>query len=90
MKLSARNVLKAKIKGITEGPVNNKISIELQGGIEIVAVITKQSSSSLGLAVGKEAYAVIKVESLIAPYSLAPSQAPTYTNSRGDHEAERS
>ncbi len=65
MKLSARNILKGKVKEITEGSVNNEVTIELPGGIPIVAVITKKSSLSLGLAVGKEAYAVIKASSVM-------------------------
>ena len=65
MKLSARNVLKGKIKQITEGTVNSEVTIELPGGIPVVAIITKKSISSLGLAVGKDAYAVIKASSVM-------------------------
>jgi molybdopterin-binding protein len=65
MKLSARNMLKGKVKEITEGSVNNEVTIELPGGIQVVAIITKRSSASLGLAVGKEAYAVIKASSVM-------------------------
>jgi molybdopterin-binding protein len=60
MKLSARNVLKGKVKKVTAGPVNTEVIIEVAGGAEIVAIITKASAESLGLAAGKEAYAVIK------------------------------
>jgi molybdopterin-binding protein len=65
MKLSARNVLKGKVKKIVEGAVNNEVTIELPGGVQVVAVITKSSCSSLGLAVGKDAYAVIKASSVM-------------------------
>ena len=65
MKLSARNILKGTVREITEGSVNNEVTIELPGGVRIVAIITKKSSLSLGLAVGKEAYAVVKASSVM-------------------------
>jgi molybdopterin-binding protein len=65
VKLSARNILKGKVKQITEGAVNSEVTIELPGGIPVVAIITKKSISSLGLAVGKDAYAVIKASSVM-------------------------
>lgn len=60
MKISARNTLKGTVKSITVGTVNAEIALEIAPGIEIVSVITKSSAENLGLAEGKEAYAVIK------------------------------
>jgi molybdopterin-binding protein len=60
MRISARNVLKGKVKKITEGAVNSEVVVELPGGQEVVAIVTKTSVQSLGLAVGKEAYAIVK------------------------------
>ncbi len=65
MKLSARNMLKGRVTQIVEGTVNSEVTIELPGGIPVVAIITKRSVSSLGLAVGREAYAVIKASSVM-------------------------
>ena len=65
MKLSARNVFKGKVKSIIVGAVKDEVVIELPGGTEVVSVITKSSAQSLGLAVGKEAYAIIKASSVI-------------------------
>jgi len=65
MKLSARNVLKGKVKQIKVGAVNDEIVLELTKGIEIVSVITKTSAENLQLAVGKEAYAVIKASNVM-------------------------
>ena len=65
MKISARNVLKGKVKSITHGAVNSEIVIELPGGQEIVSVITKASAESLDLAPGKEVCAVIKASSVM-------------------------
>lgn len=65
MKLSARNVLKGKVKRVTTGAVNDEVVIELPGGTEIVSVITRSSAEGLGLAEGKEVYAVIKASSVM-------------------------
>ena len=65
MRISARNVLKGKVKAITHGAVNSEIVVELPGGQEIVSVITKASAESLGLVPGKEVCAVVKASSVM-------------------------
>lgn len=65
MKLSARNTLKGTVKKITLGAVNAEVVIEIAGGIELVSIITIESVNSLGLAEGKEAYAVIKASNVM-------------------------
>ena len=60
MKISARNVLKGTVKAIHPGAVNAEVIITLPGGAEIVSVITLSSVETLGLAVGKPVYAVVK------------------------------
>ena len=60
MKISARNVLKGKVKAITEGVVNDEVIVELPNGLEIVSVITKSSVHNLKIEIGKEVYAVVK------------------------------
>ncbi len=65
MKLSARNVLKGKVKKVTHGAVNSEVVIELAGGAEVVAIITKQSAETLKLEKGSDAYAVIKASNVM-------------------------
>ena len=65
MKISARNMLKGKVKSINPGAVNTEIEVELTGGDTITSVITKKSAEELGLAVGKEVYAVIKASNVM-------------------------
>ncbi len=65
MRLSARNVLKGKIKKVTPGAVNSEIVLELPGGAEVVSIITMESMKNLGLAPGKDAYAVIKASNVM-------------------------
>ena len=65
MKISARNILKGTVKTVEHGAVNSEVVIQLPGGQEIVSIITKSSAESLGLSVGKEAYAVIKASEVM-------------------------
>lgn len=65
MKISARNMLKGTVKQITTGAVNDEVIVELQGGTEIVSIITRNSAERLGLAEGKEVYAVIKASDVM-------------------------
>ena len=63
--ISARNVLKGKIRSITHGAVNSEIVISLPGDIEIVSIITKSSAERLELTEGKEVSAVIKASNVM-------------------------
>lgn len=65
MKISARNLLKGKVKAVKTGAVNDEIVVELPGGSEIVSIITKSSAESLGLAPGNEVYAIIKASNVM-------------------------
>ena len=65
MRFSARNMLKGKVKSITHGAVNSEVVIELPGGAELVSIITRQSAEHLQLAVGNEAYAVVKASNVM-------------------------
>lgn len=65
MKISAHNTLKGTVKKVVTGAVNAEITVEVAPGIEVVSVITKSSAENLGLAEGKEAYAIIKSSDII-------------------------
>jgi molybdopterin-binding protein len=65
MKLSARNVLPATVKTVTPGAVDSEIVVELAPGIEVVAIITKQSAQNLALKPGAKAYAIIKASNVM-------------------------
>lgn len=65
MKLSARNQFKGKVVEITEGAVNGIVKIDIGGGNVITSTISMASIKELGLAVGKEAYAVVKATSVM-------------------------
>lgn len=65
MKLSARNMLKGTVDSVVPGAVNAEVTVSLPGGMKIVSIITKASAESLGLAKGKEVYAVIKASNVM-------------------------
>jgi molybdopterin-binding protein len=65
MRISARNVLKGKIKEVKPGVVNTEVIVELPGGMQVVSVITKESAENLGLVKGKDVYAVIKASNVM-------------------------
>jgi molybdopterin-binding protein len=65
MKISARNVLKGKVKKTKQGTVNTEVTIEVSKGLNIVAIITKESAKNLVLKKGKAVYAVIKASNVI-------------------------
>jgi molybdopterin-binding protein len=65
MKLSARNVLKGKVVKVTQGAVNSEVVLEVAPGIQVVSIITRQSAETLGIAEGKEAYAIVKASSVM-------------------------
>jgi molybdopterin-binding protein len=65
MRISARNVLKGKVKQAKPGTVNTEVILELTGGLEIVSIITNESADKLELTAGKGAYAIIKASNVL-------------------------
>ena len=65
MKVSARNVLKGKVKKVTTGAINDEVIVELPGGAELVSIITKTSAERLGLKSGQDVYAIIKASNVM-------------------------
>ncbi len=65
MKISARNVLRGKVKSIKKGAVSGEVVIEVGDGIEIVSVGSLGAIEELKLEVGKEAFAVFSETSTL-------------------------
>ncbi|MFA5055906.1 MAG: TOBE domain-containing protein [Dehalococcoidia bacterium] len=65
MKISARNVLKGKVKQVKTGAVNSEVIVKTANGDEIVSIITNESAKNLKLAKGKAVYAVIKASNVM-------------------------
>lgn len=65
MKISARNVLKGKVKSLVYGPVSAEITVQLAGGEEMVSIITRTSAEDLALSEGKEVFVVVKASNVM-------------------------
>lgn len=65
MKISARNVLKGKVKSIVEGAVNAELEIEIGGGNVITSIISLSSLKNLEIKVGKEVYGIVKASNVM-------------------------
>jgi molybdopterin-binding protein len=64
MKLSARNQIRGRIVEVTKGATTSHVKIDI-GSAVITASITNQAVEELGLAAGKEAYAVVKASDVM-------------------------
>lgn len=64
MKISARNVLKGKIVEVTKGSTTAHVKIDV-GGTIVTSSITNSAVDDLKLAVGKDAYAVVKASDVM-------------------------
>lgn len=60
MALSARNQLLGTIKSVTTDQIMAEVVVALEGGQEIVSVITASSVERLQLGVGKQVTVIIK------------------------------
>jgi len=60
MRLSARNQLTGTVSAVEVGAVMSIVRIELDGGQEVTASVTKHAVDDLGLAVGSPVTAMVK------------------------------
>ncbi|MDB5840940.1 MAG: molybdenum-dependent transcriptional regulator [Herminiimonas sp.] len=70
MKTSARNQFSGVVTALTTGAVNDEIELTLGKNVRIVAIVTRESTESLGLKVGSQAFALIKASSVIIACDL--------------------
>ncbi len=64
MKISARNVLKGRIVEVIKGATTAHVKIDV-GGTVVTSSITNAAVDDLKLAVGKDAYAVVKASDVM-------------------------
>ena len=60
MRLSTRNQLVGTVAAIEDGSVMSIVKVDLDGGQQIVASITKDAVADLGLVVGQPCTALVK------------------------------
>jgi molybdate transport system regulatory protein len=70
MKTSARNQFAGTVSAVKKGAVNDEIELTLPGGVRITAIVTRESTQSLGLKLGASAFALIKASSIIVASGL--------------------
>lgn len=64
MKISARNRLKGRIVEVKKGATTSHVRIDVNGAV-ITASITNEAVDELKLAVGQEAFAVVKASDVM-------------------------
>lgn len=77
MQTSARNQFLGTVKTVKTGAVNDEVILDIGGGDELAAIITRDSTMHLGLAPGVEAYALIK-----APWVILTTDDSLKTSAR--------
>jgi molybdate transport system regulatory protein len=80
MRTSARNTLKGICETVTDGVVNSEVTLRLESGSAVYAIVTTQSARLLGLMPGKVAYALIKSSWIIL--TLADEKITTSARTR--------
>ena len=70
LRTSARNQFVGTVTGIRTGAVNDEIELSLPGGARIVAIVTRESTQTLGLRTGIAAFALLKSSSVIVATGL--------------------
>jgi molybdate transport system regulatory protein len=64
-RLSTRNILPGTIDKVQEGAVNAEVSLKLDGGTLLTAIVTNASVRALQLKTGDEAFAAFKASHVI-------------------------
>lgn len=65
LKTSARNQFTGTVSSVRTGAVNDEVELLLPGGARIVAIVTRESTRSLGLRTGITAFALLKSASVM-------------------------
>ncbi|MBD2021233.1 TOBE domain-containing protein [Leptolyngbya sp. FACHB-36] len=64
LKISARNILSARVKRVVWGSVNAEVTLEIDPAA-LISIITRTSAEQMELTEGKQVYAVIKSSSVM-------------------------
>ena len=64
-RVSARNQLHGTVREVKAGAVNASVTLDLDGGASIAAIVTQAGVNELGLAAGSRATALFKASSVI-------------------------
>ena len=65
MRTSARNQFAGPVIAIKEGIVDSEVTILVDAALTLTAVVTRESTEKMGLAIGSEALALVKASSIL-------------------------
>ena len=65
MKTSARNQFAGTVHAVRSGAINDEIDLQVIGRLHIIATVTRESRTELGLEVGAKAFALVKASSIM-------------------------
>jgi len=74
MKTSARNQFVGTVTAVRSGAVNDEVELTLPSGVRIVAVVTRESTVSLGLRTNITAIALVKATSVLIATELGDAR----------------
>jgi molybdate transport system regulatory protein len=69
MRTSARNQLRGKVIATRVGPVNVEVTLALDASERLTAIVTRESFNDMGLAEGREVYALVKASFVILTHA---------------------
>ncbi|HEY7098638.1 MAG TPA: TOBE domain-containing protein [Terriglobales bacterium] len=64
-RLSTRNIMPGTVQSVQEGAVNSEVTLKLDAGTLLTAIITNRSVVALGMKPGDEAFAAFKASHVI-------------------------
>ena len=65
MRSSARNQFIGTVVAMHTAPVDFEVTLQLSDNVQLIAVITRESAETLGIALGQELYALVKSSSVM-------------------------
>jgi molybdate transport system regulatory protein len=74
MRTSARNQWEGTVTALRAGSVNDEVEVTLAGGVRLVAIITRESTSSLGLHVHQQVIVLVKSSAIVLATGLADAK----------------
>lgn len=64
-RFSARNQLQGTVRGIVQGPVNSQVTVVLEGGSTVSALVTNAAAADMALAEGTPVVALFKASHVL-------------------------
>ncbi len=83
MKTSARNQWVGSVAAIRAGAVNDEVEVALEGGTRVAAIITRESTESLGLRLQQTVIVLVKSSAVLLARELGAARVSTRNRLEG-------